>query len=76
MQKALYNAEDFARRIRVRIAERGIDMKIAAKEIGCAHSTVSRVCNGQNAPDVENYLRIEKWLSKAQAKPSTSRVSG
>ncbi len=76
MLKRLFNPQEFARRIRVRMAEEGMDMKTAARLIGCSHSTISRVCAGISAPDVENYLRIEKWLSKAQAKPSTSRVSG
>lgn len=57
----LFNADDFSRALRVAIAARHIDMRTAAKEIHCSHSTVSRVCNGK-APDVENYLRISKWL--------------
>jgi hypothetical protein len=72
MKKQPFDAEDFARRIRVKIAEDGIDMKIAAKQIGCAHSTVSRVCAGISAPDVNNYLRIQKWLTQPKVGPRVS----
>lgn len=57
----LFDAAAFAKRMRVAIAERDIDMRTAAKEIPCSHATVSRVCNGKS-PDVENYLRMSRWL--------------
>ncbi len=62
-KKPLFNPSQFSAKVRMRIAERNIDMRTAAKEIGCSHATVSRVSNGKS-PDVENYLRIEKWLGK------------
>lgn len=75
MRKQMFKPDEFSKSLRVAIAERNLDMLRAAKEIGCSHSSISRICNGKS-PDVENYLKIQKWLSKAQAKPSTSRVSG
>ena len=71
MAKRLFDADQFATKLRMKIAERGIDMKIAAKEIGCAHSSVSRICNGKS-PDVENYLRIQKWLTQPKVGPRVS----
>jgi transcriptional regulator with XRE-family HTH domain len=59
----LFDAQAFARRIRVRIAERGISQADAALEIGCSKATLSRVCRA-SVPDVENYFRIEAWLAK------------
>lgn len=61
--KPLFNADDFSKKVRIRIAERGIDMRTAATEIGCSHATVSRICGGKS-PDVENYLRIGRWLDR------------
>lgn len=63
-----FNAQAFARRIRVRIAERGISQADAALEIGCSKATLSRVCRA-SVPDVENYFRIEAWLTKYDPKP-------
>ncbi|KRE07490.1 hypothetical protein ASE63_22590 [Bosea sp. Root381] len=64
MMAPLFNAEAFATQVRVLMARKHITMREAAVEIGCGHATVSRVCNGKT-PDVENYLRISKWLSEA-----------
>lgn len=61
----LFDADGFARQVRVRIAERHISVREAAAEIGCSHGTVSRVCNCK-PPDVENYLRIVRWLEKSE----------
>jgi transcriptional regulator with XRE-family HTH domain len=57
----LFDAEGFARRLRVRIAERGISQADAAVEIGCSKATLSRVCRA-SAPDMENYMRMMAWL--------------
>lgn len=46
------------------MARKHITCRDAAKEVGCSPATVSRVCNGK-PPDVENYLRISKWLADA-----------
>jgi hypothetical protein len=62
--KPLFNADEFAKSIRVRIAERDIDMLTAAKETGVSHASISRICSGKLAPGVENYLRIQRWLAK------------
>ena len=65
--KPLWNAERFARQLRVRIAEKGITRKTAASQIGVSASTVTRVCNGK-APDMESYLRIKQWLAQSQTR--------
>lgn len=61
MPKKLFDAKDFSRQVRERLAARRIGMRAAAAEIGCSKATVSRVANGKE-PDVENYLRILQWL--------------
>jgi len=63
MNASVFDAQAFARRIRVRIAERGISQAAASVEIGCSTATLSRVCRA-SVPDVENYFRIEAWLNK------------
>jgi transcriptional regulator with XRE-family HTH domain len=71
MPRTLFNAEKYAMALRVAIAQRKTDMRKVALEIGCSHSTISRVCNGK-APDVENYLRIQKWLTQPKVGPRVS----
>ncbi len=63
MKKHLFNADTFGKHLRVRMAEKRQGMRATAKEIGCSLATVSRVCSGK-PPDVENYLRIQKWMGK------------
>jgi transcriptional regulator with XRE-family HTH domain len=63
----LFNPDEFACRVRVEIARRHIDMRRAAVQIGCSHATVSRIANGKS-PDVENYLKIMRWLSRTTRK--------
>ncbi len=63
-QRKLFDGEVFARRIRRRMADLNVNLKEACEQIGCPHASLSRICNGKAAPDVENYLRIEKWLAK------------
>lgn len=70
MTEALFNADAFATEVRVLMARKHITCREAASEIGCSHATVSRVCNGK-PPDVENYLRISKWLADATSKKET-----
>lgn len=60
--KNLFDATAFGRKLRAAINLLDLDQRMAAKQIGCSHSTVCRVCGGK-APDVENYLRIRQWLS-------------
>lgn len=59
----LFDIDAFARNIRVRIAERGINQAQCAKEVGVSKATISRICTGKKPPDVENYLRLISWLS-------------
>lgn len=61
--KPLFDQEKFATDLRLAMAAKNVDMLSASKEIGCSHSTISRICNGKS-PDVENYLRIMRWLDK------------
>jgi transcriptional regulator with XRE-family HTH domain len=58
----IFNPDDFARRVRVRIAERGISQATCAKETGISKATVSRICSGKKSPDVESYLRLVRWM--------------
>jgi transcriptional regulator with XRE-family HTH domain len=61
MSGNLFDPVQFARMVRVCIAERGITQLRAAQEVGCSTATMSRICRGL-APDVENYLRIMRWM--------------
>lgn len=60
----LFDREDFARRVRVRIAELGISQADCATDTGISRATISRVCSGKKDPDVENYLRLTAWMER------------
>lgn len=62
--RPLFNQAAFAKALRVRVAEQGVTLLDASKEIGCAHSSLSRICNAGKAPNVETYLRIMKWMGR------------
>jgi transcriptional regulator with XRE-family HTH domain len=51
--------ENLGRLVLEKRGERGI--RVAAKEIGISHATLSRVERGF-LPDLENYQKICKWL--------------
>jgi len=61
---SLFDAADFARRVRVRIAERGISQTDCSRETCISKATISRICTGKKPPDVENYLRLVAWLAR------------
>lgn len=61
----LFDPSAFARVLRVRIAELGIDSRTAASQIGVHPSVVCRICKGKQ-PTVETYLRITRWLASRQ----------
>lgn len=60
----LFDPDQFARRIRVRIALRGISQADCAAETGISRATISRICSGRKAPDVENFLRLTQWEAR------------
>lgn len=63
-QAVLFDQAAFARSIRIRLAERNITLRDGAKEVGCSHATLCRVASLGKSPDVENYLRIKRWLGE------------
>ena len=58
----MFNAEEFARRVRVCIADRGFKQIDCADETGISKATISRIGNGKT-PDVETYLRLTAWMA-------------
>lgn len=58
----LFDLTAFARRVRVRMADLNLSYRDAAPLIGVAVPTLNRVARAKGPPDVENYLRIERWL--------------
>lgn len=41
--------------------------KDAAAEMGVNASTLTRITADAKTPDIENYLRIQKWMAKTAA---------
>jgi transcriptional regulator with XRE-family HTH domain len=65
-RRPLFKPRTFARSIKATLKQQRLSMRDLAKELGCSVATISRVCAAK-PPDVENYLRIEQWLSKARS---------
>lgn len=64
VKKPMFDAENFARDIRLKLADRNMSKKDAAKEMDVNASTLTRITADGKTPDVENYLRIQKWLGR------------
>jgi transcriptional regulator with XRE-family HTH domain len=62
-KRPLFKPRTFARSIKAALKQERLSMRELAKEIGCSVATISRVC-AEKPPDVENYLKIQQWLSK------------
>lgn len=63
MSEKLFDAEKFARSIRVRIAMLNATQADCSRQSGVSKATVSRICSGKREPDVETYLRLMRWMS-------------
>jgi transcriptional regulator with XRE-family HTH domain len=58
----LFDLDSFARRIRVRMAERNIKQADVVIEARVSKATLSRICRASLCPDVETYMRLVRWL--------------
>ena len=63
VETRLFNAERFARSVRVYCAELHITYKEAANLADIKFPTFVRVCSGL-APDIETYFRLCCWMKK------------
>lgn len=61
--KNLFDSLAFGNELRRRILKLGLSYRTAAPLIRVDKSTLNRTANGK-PPDVENYLRMIKWLEK------------
>lgn len=59
----LFDLMDFARRVRVKMAEDDVSYRQIAPTIGVSPATLNRIAKARGLPDVESYLRICKWLA-------------
>lgn len=62
----MFDAETFARRIRVALAALNVEQQAAAREMGVDPATLSRICQCRNLPSIETHVRITKWLEKVE----------
>jgi hypothetical protein len=57
----LFNAAEFAARIRVKMEATNQSFRDAAPAVGVSVATLNRVARG-NDPDVQSFLKISRWL--------------
>lgn len=60
----LFDGEAFGARIRQKLAADRTSFREAAPIVPCSPATLNRAARCE-VPDVENYLRITRWLSGA-----------
>lgn len=58
----LFDLAAYALSIRRRMADLNISYRDAAPTIGISHATLHRTAKAKGLPDVETYLRINRWL--------------
>jgi len=61
----LFDPQIFARTIRLEVSRRGVTQNEAARQMDIHKATLSRICKG-GSPDVENFLRIARWLNRKE----------
>ena len=61
--KNLFDAEMFGRWVRSELTRRIMSLRELEREIGVDHAIIHRVTQDK-APNVENYLRLLKWLKQ------------
>lgn len=64
-QEPLFDVADYARKVRIALAERNQSYREAAPGIGISHATLHRTAKGHGPCDVETYFRINRWLEQA-----------
>lgn len=60
----LFDADTFALRVNEKLARDRMSFRKAAPFVPTSSSTLHRVACG-GAPDVETYLRVQRWLGQA-----------
>lgn len=59
----LFDVEKFARELRIELISRGKSVRAAAPEMGISRSTLGRLIMADTVPNVEQYLRVQKWMT-------------
>jgi hypothetical protein len=59
----LFDAAGFGSRFKTRLEALRLSYRAAAPLIGASAPTLQRVASGKH-PDVENYLRIKRWMAR------------
>lgn len=60
----LFDTAQFGQRIAAKLKADRMSYREAAAIIPCSHASLNRAARGLS-PDVENYLRISRWLTSA-----------
>lgn len=60
----LFDAQAFGERVAAKLEKYSLSYRDAAREVPCSSATLNRVARG-SPPDVENYLRLSRWLTGA-----------
>jgi DNA-binding phage protein len=60
----LFDQQGYALKLRIAMATANISYRDLAPAIGVSHATLHRTATARGLPDVETYLRINKWLGE------------
>lgn len=59
-----FQLKDFAKAVRVKLAEDELNLLAAAEELGVSKATISRLQRAKGLPDIQTYQAICSWLDK------------
>lgn len=62
---------ELAARLSARRRELGINLRVAAAEVGVSAATLSRVERGDHLPERDNLFKLLAWLGLSGGEPST-----
>jgi hypothetical protein len=72
----LFDLPTFAAAVRGKLERDGLSYREAAPYVPTSSSTLHRVATGKGEPDVETFLRIQRWLGQAEQPAALSDWRG
>lgn len=69
----LFDAAEFGRRVAKKLEFERLSFREACPFVPCSPATLNRISRGR-PPDVENYLRISRWLSGSSVPEPATRT--
>lgn len=63
----LFDLAEYSLAVRLKLARQDQSYRQAAPDVGVSPATLHRIARGRGVPDVESYLRVNRWLAVRRA---------